>query len=261
MNFLKKSLGQNFLVDKNIIKKIINLTSIKNKNIIEIGPGLGSLTDEILNRNPKSLTIIEKDDNLVKKLKKKYNLIKSIKIINADILNLNIDTLLKKDSTVFGNLPYNISSQILVKFFRMNDKKKKLKNIVFMFQKEVGEKIAGEYLSSNYGRLAILTKYKFNILKKFLVSPYCFFPRPKVNSMVIHFQPIKKIKYNIKNVLNLEKVTNIFFSNKRKMINKNIKKILKLSQIKKLKELKLDCRPSDIKPEMYFKITEMFEKT
>ena len=69
------------------------------------------------------------------------------------------------------------------------------------------------------------------------------------------------MKYNIKNVLNLEKVTNIFFSNKRKMINKNIKKILKLSQIKKLKELKLDHRPSDIKPEMYFKITEMFEKT
>jgi 16S rRNA (adenine1518-N6/adenine1519-N6)-dimethyltransferase len=260
MQFLKKSLGQNFLQDRNVIKKIINLIEIKNNNIIEIGPGMGSLTDEILMKNPKSLIIIEKDNSLAKKLKNKYNLIKSVKIINEDILKLNIDKFSKKNSIVFGNLPYNISSQILVKFLRISNIPKKFKHVIFMFQKEVGDKISGKFKSSNYSRLSILTGYKFKIQKKFLVSPNCFFPRPKVNSMVIHFRPINKLNSNIQNILNLEKVTNTLFSNKRKMINKNIKKLLKFDQITKLKELKLNLRPSEVSPEMYFKITEMFEE-
>mgnify|MGYP006102695197 FL=1 len=117
MKFLKKSLGQNFLVDKNIVQKIINLVEINNKNIVEIGPGEGALTDEILKKKPKSLLIIEKDSNLVKKLKIKYSENKIIKIYNADILKFNIDKIQKNNFIVFGNLPYNISSQILVKFF------------------------------------------------------------------------------------------------------------------------------------------------
>ena len=98
------------------------------------------------------------------------------------------------------------------------------------------------------------------MLNKFYISPNCFFPKPKITSMVIHFQPKKKILFAIKNISNLEKITNILFSNKRKMINKNIKKILTNNKIKDLKDLKVNLRPSDINPEVYYKITELYEK-
>jgi len=93
---MKKSLGQNFLIDLNIIKKIINLVNIKSKNIIEIGPGKGALTDEIIKKNPKSLLLIEKDDNLFKELNKKFSNKKKIKIFNADILKFNMEKKIKK---------------------------------------------------------------------------------------------------------------------------------------------------------------------
>ena len=121
MIFVKKSLGQNFLIDKNIIKKIINLTEFKNKNIIEIGPGKGALTNEILNKNPKSLTLIEKDLELANLLKEKYLLEKKVEIINCDILDFKLEETLKRNTIIIGNLPYNISSQILVKILKFKN--------------------------------------------------------------------------------------------------------------------------------------------
>ena len=258
MKFSKKSLGQNFLIDKNIIKKIINLTKIKSRNIIEIGPGTGALTDEILKNKPKNFYLIEKDNNLAEKLKNKYKKNKTVKIYNADILRFDLKKIIKKDTAIFGNLPYNISSQILIKLIKLKNNPVKLKDSIFMFQKELGNKILGKFPSKNYGRLSIFTNYKTKILRKFAVSSNCFFPKPKVESMVIHFE-FKKNLFKIKDMENLEKITNILFSNKRKMINKNIKKILSDKNIKRLKDLKLNMRPSDIKPEIYYKITELYE--
>ena len=129
-----------------------------------------------------------------------------------------------------------------------------------MFQKELGDKIQGKFKSKNYGRLSIISNFKLLIKKKFLVSRNCFWPKPKVTSAVLHFKPKKKILFNIKNIYNLEKVTNILFSNKRKMINKNVNKVLSKKQIKQINELDLSLRPSEIKPEIYYKITELFEK-
>ena len=260
MKYAKKSLGQNFLIDKNIIKKIINLIEIKNKNVIEIGPGEGALTEEILKNKPKSLSVIEKDLQLANQLKFKNSKNKIIKIYNDDILHFNLEKINKKRTVILGNLPYNISSQILVKILKFNKWPPNFSDLILMFQKELGEKIIGEYTSSNYGRLSILSNYRLNVLDKFLVSPNCFFPKPKVTSMVIHFQPIKKIKFKIKDINNLEKVTNILFSNKRKMINKNIKKILTNDEIKKIDNLNLSSRPSEMKSELYYKITELYEK-
>ncbi len=260
MKFTKKSLGQNFLVDKNIIKKIISLVEIKDKNIIEIGPGLGSLTDEIINNKPKFLHLIEKDSSLYKKLKKKYSHSENIKIYNNDVLNFNLEKIVKKNSIILGNLPYNISSQILVKILKFKKWPPNFESLIFMFQKELGEKILGRYPDSKYGRLSILSNFRMQSVGKFLVSKNCFFPRPKVTSIVILFRPkLKKIN-KIKNLSNLEKITNILFSNKRKMINKNIKKILSKQEIQNIKELNLNSRPSEIKPEIYYKITELYEK-
>ena len=258
--FAKKSLGQNFLIDKNIIRKIIKLVSIKDKNIIEIGPGKGALTDEILKKKPKALYLIEKDINLYNQLKLRYSKIKNVNIYNNDILDFELEKLIKRKTIIFGNLPYNISSQIFVKILRFKKWPPYFENIIFMFQKELGEKILGKYLKSNYGRLSILSSYRLNCIKKFYVSQNCFFPRPKVTSMVILFKPIHKKIYKIENLLNLEKVTNIFFSNKRKMINKNIKKILNKKEIESIIGLNLNSRPSELSPEIYYKITELFEK-
>jgi len=259
MKFAKKSLGQNYLIDNNIINKIINLINLKNKNIIEIGPGLGALTDIILENKPKFLSVVEKDFSLSEDLKNKYLKKKNVKVYNSDILKFDLEKIVSKNSIIIGNLPYNISSQILVKILRFKKWPPKFSDLIFMFQKELGKKIISTYPSSDYGRLSILSNFRLNVFKKFYVSPNCFFPKPKVTSMVIHFKPINNKIFNIKKIQNLETVTNVLFSNKRKMINKNIKKILKVDKIKKIDDLKLNQRPSDIKPEVFYKITELLE--
>ena len=260
MKYLKKSLGQNFLTDKNIIKKIINSVDVYNKNVIEIGPGNGALTDEIIKKNPKSITVIEKDNHLANNLKEKYSNSKYFKIFNQDILKLDMEKLKLKNSIIFGNLPYNISSQILIKFLKLKNWPPNFSDLIFMFQKELGDKIIGSYPSSNYGRLSIITGYRLSIIKKFLVSSNCFFPKPKVKSMVIHFKPKLNKNFKIKKIKNLEKITNIIFSNKRKMINKSVKKILNKDQINMIDQLNLNMRPAEIKPDIYYKITELIEK-
>ena len=257
MNYFKKSLGQNFLIDKNIVKKIINLIDIKNKNILEVGSGRGALTDEIIKKKPKSFLIIEKDFVLFKALKSKYSKLKNIEVLNCDILKLDIEKKIKKNTIVFGNLPYNISSQILIRFIKFKNWSS-FTDLIFMFQKELGEKIICEYPCSNYGRISIIRNYKLKVQEKFLISPTCFFPKPKINSMLIHFKPYKNTLFKIKNINNLEKVTNVIFSNKRKMINKSIKKILKKDQVPKC--LNLNKRPAEINPEMYYAIVEIYER-
>ena len=257
MKFPKKSLGQNFLIDKNITRKIINLAKIENCNVVEIGPGHGALTDEILKSRPKSLSIIEKDFELFSKLKFRFIKNKKIHIFNNDILQFDLKKILKKKTIIFGNLPYNISSQILIKIIKL-ESLNNVGDIILMFQKELGEKIISKYPSKHYGRLSILSNYKLSVKNKFLVSPNCFYPKPKVNSMVIHFKPKKNYLF-IKDLNNLEKVTNILFSNKRKMINKNIKKIFNSKEIGKLKKVKLSSRPSEIDPNIYYKMAMIYE--
>ena len=256
--FNKKSLGQNFLIDKNISKKITKLVKINNRNIIEIGPGKGALTDEILKHKPRTLTLIEKDEDLSKSLKEKYSKNEFVKNITADILNFDLEKLNLKNSIIIGNLPYNISSQILVKLLRFSKWLPFYSDIIFMFQKELGEKILGKFSTKNYGRISILTSYRLALCKKFEVSPSCFFPQPKIKSIVIHFKPVTN-KVILKDIKNLEKVTQILFSNKRKMIKKNIYKILDERKIKLIKNLDLELRPSNIEPEIYYKITKLYE--
>ena len=259
MRYSKKSLGQNFLIDLNIIKKIVNQIEINNRNVVEIGPGRGALTNLILQKKPKFLTLIEKDDFLFENLKSKYQNIKNLKIINKDVLKINFEKNLKSNSIIFGNLPYNIASQILTQMIRMNWPSK-YSDLIFMFQKEMGERIIGKFNTPKYGRLSILSNFKLKVVNRFHVSPNCFIPVPKVESIVIHFKPIKKMFYKIKNIENLEKVTRILFSNKRKMINKNIRKILNNKQLESIKDLNLNSRPANLKPEKYYEITELFEK-
>ena len=234
---LKKSLGQNLLIDKNIIKKIINQSEIKNKFIVEIGPGTGNLTKTIIDRKPKSLLLIEKDNRLYKILKIKFR------------------------SVIFGNLPYNISTQILAKFVKLNKWPPFFQKIIFMFQKEVGDRIIAKPNTKNYSRISVLTNFRFEIISSFKISQKCFFPTPKIESKIIVFKPKSKINIKIKKIENLEKITQIFFSGKRKMINKAFSKIFKnYKEIAKLLNIDLNKRPSELSFEEFYKITEKYEK-
>lgn len=257
----KKSLGQNFLIDNNIIKKIINLVNLSNNNVIEIGPGTGNLTKMIVKKNIKSLILIEKDKILFNSLKKKFEAFNHLKIYNEDILKFELEKNIKKNSIIIGNLPYNISSQILVKLIKFEKWLPNYKKLILMFQKEVADKIIAKYNTSDYGRLSLITAARLKIVDHFNVSPNSFYPVPKVKSTVLVFEPIINNNVKIKNIENLEKVSQIFFSRKRKMINKAFKELFKKPQEVAAKiNINLGLRPNELTENEYFKITECFEK-
>ena len=188
----KKSLGQNFLSDKNIIEKIAEIEKISNKSsVLEIGPGTGNLTESILKKKPKNFIVIEKDYNLSKLLDKKFH--DKIKIINEDFLNLNYKNISIDKLIIYGNLPYNVSTEILIRFITENEKFKSFKKLIFMFQKEVAERIIAKINSKKYGRLSVIANWRLNIKKEFDISPNSFFPIPKVNSTLLTFSPKKNI--------------------------------------------------------------------
>ena len=181
----KKSLGQNFLIDKNILEKITTVTNIKDKTILEIGPGTGNLTTYILKKNPKKIFVIEKDDNLAFNLINKFD--NKLTIINDDILKIDEKILFKDKVIVFGNLPYNISTEILNKWIINLDEDFWFESLVLMFQKEVADRIIAKFNTSNYGRLSIICNWKLNIRKILDIKPGAFFPIPKVDSSLLFF--------------------------------------------------------------------------
>jgi len=254
----KKSLGQNFLSDKNIIKSIVEIGNIKDNNtVLEIGPGTGNLTEFILKKKPKSFFVIEKDYNLVKLLYEKFN--NKINIINKDVLNFELNEVLKEKIIVYGNLPYNISTEILIKWITDSKKFESCEKLILMFQKEVADRIIAKTNSKKYGRLSIISNWRMDIKKEFDISPNCFFPKPKVDSTLLSFEPKKKY-FNIKKPYNLEKITKVFFNQRRKMIKNPLKQIFKKPDII-LEKLKLDInlRPQNLSPLIYFKITKEYE--
>ena len=258
---LKKSLGQNFLVDKNIINKIISIENLQNKNVLEIGPGSGNLTDYIIKKKVKNIVVIEKDEGLCKLLEEKFTKNKNLKIYKKDILKYNLNDLNLNDVIVFGNLPYNISTQILVDFISVKKWPPFFKKIIFMFQKEVADRILAKSKTNNYGRLAILVNSRLNITNSFPISKNCFFPKPAVESKIIVFEPKLKLNHKISDINNLEKITNIFFGSKRKMVNKAFAKIFNEYKLvaKKLK-INLSARPSELSFEDYYRLVEYYEK-
>ncbi len=254
----KKSLGQNFLIDQSVIERISNIIEIRDKNILEVGPGTGQLTRAILKKNPKKLIVIEKDDELVFFLKKKFD--KDIQIINDDILNVNENNLYKENLTVFGNLPYNISTEILCKWIlNINDKKIWFSNLILMFQKEVAERIISPFNNKNYGRLSILSNWKLNVEKICDIKPLSFSPKPKVDSSLLFFSP-KKQTFKLKDPRNLEKITRIFFMHRRKMIKKPYNNLFNgnLEIASKLK-IDLNLRPQNLDFSTYYKLTNEYE--
>ena len=254
----KKSLGQNFLVDRNILEKIINVTQITDKTILEVGPGTGNLTSFILKKKPKEIFVVEKDEDLANHLEETFK--NQLTIINDDILKINESSLFESKVTVFGNLPYNISTEILSKWITNSTEDLWFNNLILMFQKEVADRIIAKFDTSNYGRLSIISNWKLNVEKICDIKPDCFSPKPKIDSSLLFFSP-KKDFFKIKNPKNLEKVTRIFFNHRRKMIKKPFNQLFNGNQ-KVLDELNinLNLRPQNLDFNTYYKLTQAYEK-
>ena len=254
----KKSLGQNFLIDDKVLNQIVNCVAIENKAILEIGPGTGNLTKYILTKKPKIFTVIEKDNDLTNKLKERFK--ENLNIINNDILSVDECSLFKEKVIVFGNLPYNISTEILSKWIINLKNDFWFENLVLMFQKEVADRIIANYNNSNYGRLSILANWKLIIKKICDIKPNSFLPKPKIDSSLLFFTPRKDF-YKINDPKNLEKITRVFFSNRRKMIKKPFNQIFNGDpRILEKLNVDLNLRPQNLNFETYYKLTEEYEK-
>ena len=258
----KKSLGQNFLIDNNIINKIVKIADIdENKDVMEIGSGYGNLTESIALLKPKKIFAIEKDKNLALHLNNRFKNFKNIKIIKKDILNLIKKNNFGKNIIVFGNLPYNISTKILATLILLEKWPPWYDTLILMFQSEVAERILAKAQSKEFGRLAVLSNWRLEVKKHFKVSNNSFFPKPKISSTVLSFKLKKNNLFNLKNPHNLEKITRVLFSNRRKMINKSFKKLFNQNKtiIKDL-NINLNQRPGELSCEMYYKIATQYEK-
>jgi len=254
----KKSLGQNFLIDNNILNRIVDIGSIKDNFVLEIGPGTGNLTREILKKNPKKMLVIEKDEKLSLLLSQNFK--DQLIIINDDVLNIDEKKLNKEKLTVIGNLPYNISTEILCKWIiNLKDSNFWFNELILMFQKEVAERIIADFNTSKYGRLSIISNWKLNIKKICDISPNSFFPKPKIDSTLLYFTP-KKNFIKLDEPKNLEKITRIFFSQRRKMIKKPYNQIFNGNNeiLNKLK-INLNLRPQNLDFLTYYNLTKEYE--
>ena len=253
----KKSLGQNFLIDREVLEKIVSITDIANKEVLEIGPGSGNLTTYILKQKPKKLYVVEKDNDLVILLKEKFET--EIDIINDDILKVSEDNISDQKLSVFGNLPYNISTEILSKWILNIGSTFWFESLVLMFQKEVADRIISEFNNSKYGRLSILSSWKLNVKKIIDIKPQSFSPRPKIDSSLLLFTP-KRNFFKLKDPKNLEKITRIFFSQRRKMLKKPFNQVFADGkQVAEKFGIDLNLRPQNLEPETYFKLVKEYE--
>ena len=210
---LKKKYGQNFLIDNNILNKITDLISSSNLKILEIGPGDGRLTDNIIKKNPENLKLIEIDEDLFKNLKNKYLKNKNVDIENENILNYKINN---SYDLVISNLPYNISSQVLVQLSTLNLRPKKM---ILMFQKE----FASRLLASNLNSINALINCFYDVKLRFNVSKNCFRPIPKVNSSILTFERKEEFLLKEIEIDNYVRFKRKLFSHKRKSLKNLLK--------------------------------------
>ncbi|MGF1670379.1 MAG: 16S rRNA (adenine(1518)-N(6)/adenine(1519)-N(6))-dimethyltransferase RsmA [Balneolaceae bacterium] len=247
----KKSLGQHILRDRNIIRKITDSIPAKYSDlIIEIGPGTGALTEELV-QNFENITVIEIDQRAVEVLEQKFP---GLDIIKQDVLKIDWGPVLKteKDIHLIGNLPYNITSQIL---FSVMDIRKYLSSVTVMMQKEVADRIIAEPGNKQYGILSVQLQLFSNPKILFDVSPNVFIPKPKVDSSVVQFT-FGKEELACSDI-NLKKVVRTAFNQRRKKLSNALKT---LGIDLPVDEFNFDLRAEAWEPEMYAKLTARLEQ-
>jgi len=255
-----KKLGQNFIFDKNILNKI---TSLINPDacdlVIEIGPGLGGLSEALLNNNVKKILLVEKDrqfTQLLNALKLKYP--DQIDIIFKDAINFNFDIENYKNITIISNLPYNVATKILTTLINTHYSTNKLKNMVLMFQKEVAQRITANYSNKHYGRLSIISQYLYQCNVEFDLNPAVFYPKPKVDSSIVSFKSLER--KSGPDIKMLESITRAAFSQRRKKIRTSLKNIISETDLAERLNIDVDLRAEQLSVNEYLKISEYLEK-
>ena len=252
----KKKFGQNFLINEELCIQISKLEKIKSKNILEVGPGNMALTNNIIKAKPKKFFALEIDSDLINKYPDK---ILSKYIINEDALKIDELNLFNKEKfRIISNLPFNISSELLIKWLKVQNNFNCIESMTLMFQKELAERLTAKHNSKKYGRITILSGAFFNIEKKIYVDKENFNPEPKVDAQVLQFTPHKINKIRQEDFSKLEKITFDFFNERRK---KNIKKIKKIFNKKQIIKNSLDkyfsLRPENLDKDVYYNLARI----
>jgi len=252
----KKKYGQNFLINEGICNQIVKLENINSCNILEIGPGNMALSKKIIMEKPKKYFAVEIDKDLFKKHQE--NIISSY-LLNEDALKINEFNLFNKQSfKIISNLPFNISSKLLIKWIKVQNDYNCIESMTLMFQKELSDRIIAQHNSTKYGRITILVGAFFNVEKKIFVHQKNFNPMPNVDAEVLQFTPHKKNKIRKNDFLKLEKITYDFFNERRKKNIKKIKKIFNENQISKYGLDKyFNMRPENLDKELYYKFSKI----
>ena len=249
-----KRLGQNFLINRDIADKMVrSLSNIKDSNIIEIGPGRGMLTRVLLEKDLKSLTVIEMDRRFLPMLEKiKSQASKDFHIINADALKIAEEEIISGCYKIIANLPYNIGTLLLVKWLKKMDF---IDEIIVMLQKEVADRVLARTSTPDYGRLSVLSQYVCSCERLFEVEPENFSPVPKVYSSVIKLKPkIPRVKAC--DIEKIEKVSKVAFNFRRKKVKKSLLQVF-LNPKYELERLGIDYnkRPEELSVYEFYKIS------
>ena len=257
-----KKLGQNFIFDLNITNNIAKVANCNNKNIIEIGPGPGGLTRSIFIQGANSIIAIEKDYKSIKCLQSLQDICgDKLKIIHDDILNLKLIDFGPFPKSIIANLPYNISSKLIINWLKEINLNKDvlIDEITITIQKELADKLVSKVGDSNYGRISLITNLLSSVSKEIELPPSVFFPKPKVHSSVIKITPLKKPRFDVD--LNIfEKLTRRAFGNRRKMLRQSLKEFGG-SNLLKLANIKDNLRAQDLSTSEFCKLSKLFAQT
>ena len=250
----KKRFGQHFIIDQNIIDKLVtSISPSKKDTVLEIGPGNGAMTKYLINK-VNNMILIEKDTDLIEDLNIIIDKYPNSVLINNDILKYDLNQIDKR-IRVAGNLPYNISTEIIFKMCSCN----KIIDIHFMLQKEVVDRIIATRNMSNYGRLSVMTQAYFEVKKLFNISEHVFYPKPKVKSAFIYLKP-KKYLFDNKTHENIFfEIVKDAFSGRRKMIKKSLSEYLILSSFDEL-NINPESRAENLSVNDYISISRYVEK-
>ncbi len=256
----KKSLGQNFLLDRNITDKIVRTSlaaqgkaDFKNEIVYEVGPGPGGLTRAILQTEPQRLTVIEMDERCIQIMRDIQAVVGDrLQIIEGDALKFDFTQAEKFPKNIVSNLPYNISVPLLIGWLKNMPQ---FSSLTLMFQKEVAERIMAAPNNKNYGRISVLAQLVSKIKPLMNLNPNCFVPAPKIWSTVLLFQPLERI-IDPAVLTQVEKITELAFGQRRKMVRQSLKSLPNLEMMCQAAEIDLTSRAENITPEQYLLLAQ-----
>ncbi|WP_207063628.1 16S rRNA (adenine(1518)-N(6)/adenine(1519)-N(6))-dimethyltransferase RsmA [Motiliproteus sp. SC1-56] len=255
----RKRFGQNFLQDEHVIRRIIrSIHPQPGQHLVEIGPGLGALTEELLEACGE-LDVVELDRDLIPVLRTQFfRYEERFRIHQADALKFDF-TQLAEDSRplrIVGNLPYNISTPLI---FHLLSHSGLIEDMHFMLQKEVVDRLAAQPGESAYGRLGIMAQYRCRVEPLFVVSPHAFHPQPKVDSAIVRLVPYADLPLKARNEADLEQLVRAAFSMRRKTLRNNLKPLLPAAEIEAL-NIDPGIRPERLSLESFVALADAFSR-